>query len=109
MQTMTTDIESEITSIVSFGCLQVTLKEYDTALRRIGYKLDPSMACHGVARVMTGPRAGSSYPSTSLSAIQIDDGKSYAHYQARRDDAYETFKVLRSTLFAVVAGRVATL
>jgi len=104
--TVPDDLAAELSSREKLGMVQVTVARLTEMLRELGYRFDKSMAHPGRPRYVTGERAGESYPSMQLYPVQIDDGKSYAHFQARRDANFERLKEVRNTYFAVHNGRI---
>jgi len=104
--TVRDDLAVEISSREKHGMVQVTVARLTELIRELGYRFDKSMAHTGRPRYISGERAGESYPSMQLYPVQIDDGKSYAHFQARRDANFERLKDVRNTYFAVHKGRI---
>ncbi len=104
-----TQLVAEIRYRQSLKQCQVTLTQLSKRLRAIGYRLDRSMDCRAPARYMTGERAGQSYPALSLRPVQIDNGLSWSHVDARRDANFEALKRLRDSCYAVVRGAIAEL
>lgn len=102
------DIQSELAARAANGYRPSTVKAMTQTLRSIGYRLDRSMDCKHQSRYMTGPRAGSSYPAISTGIREIDSGKSFAHFDARRDENFKKLQDMRlnESLYAVVAGRI---
>lgn len=88
------------------GMIRVTVGGLTAMIKELGYRFDDDMACKSMARYMTGERAGQSYPSNQLYPVQIDDGKSFAHVNARRDANFEALKKVRDTHYAVHAGYI---
>ena len=99
-------IEQEVAYRVQQGQRHLSFQAFKEAYAQIGYKFDRSSDCKGIARYMTGERAGVGYPCLSLYPIQIDNGLSAWNVDARRDNNYQAFKVLRNSLFAVIQGRI---
>jgi hypothetical protein len=62
------------------------------------------MACKSLARYMTGPYAGETYPANSWCPIQADNGLSAFNVDARRDANFKALQKLRNDIFAVYAG-----
>lgn len=93
----------------SLGQSQLTLTQLTKRLRAIGYRLDRNGDCRATARYMTGERAGLSYPALSLRPVQIDNGLSWSHIDARRDANFEALKQVRDSCYAVVRGAIAEL
>lgn len=102
-------LQAEIRYRQSLGQTQVTLAQLSNDLRAIGYRLDRSGDCRAPARYMTGERAGQSYPALSLRPVQVDNGLSWSHVDARRDANFTALKQIRDSCFAVVGGAVAEL
>lgn len=94
-------LKAEINDLLQNGCQHVSIHQLTLAIKELGYKFDRRMDCRGNARYITGPRAGSSYPTLNLYTVQIDDGKSAFHFESRRDDNFNAFQALRSKYFAV--------
>ena len=86
----------------------VTLITIKQQLRDLGYTLDRSLDCRGTARVMTGPRAGKSYPSLSTGIKEADTGLSAFNVGARRDANFAALQTLRFEigLYAVLSGAI---
>lgn len=99
-------IQREIERSLAAGIKRVTLKEMARMVKEAGYRFDRDMDCRSIAKIMTGPGAGDSYPTCSLYPVQADDGLSAFHYQARRDGNYEKLKVIRNEFFAVSSNHV---
>jgi hypothetical protein len=108
----TTDNEAVLGSEIAYklrnGSRQVTLQQLDEELRAIGYRLDRSGDCHSRNRYLTGERAGESYPAVNMTVVQISNGLSAFHVDAKRDAAFDTLQSMRATeaLFAVHRGRI---
>lgn len=99
-------LQAEVVARQSIGMVQVKFDELKAMIRELGYRFDMDMACRSVARYMTGARAGESYLSNSLYPVQIDDGKSYAHFESRRDSNWQQLKAIRDKYFSVHAGHI---
>lgn len=99
--TLSTAVASEAAYRRKIGCVQITLSQFEAKLRAIGYRLNRSLDCKGVARYMTGERAGQTYPSCNMYPVQVDDSRSWCHVDARRDVNFEELKRIRDTYFAV--------
>lgn len=85
----------------SNGMQILTVKEFGQRFLELGYKLDRTMDCRGLARWMTGEYAGESYPVITTSVKEIDTGMSAFHYQARRDDNFKAMQKLRGEICAI--------
>lgn len=99
-------LENEVAYRLAQGYRQVSFEQFKAEYAALGYTFDRSCDCRGIARHMTGPQAGLSYPCTSLYPVQIDNGLSAWNVDARRDDNYQAFRTLRNSLFAIVQGRI---
>jgi hypothetical protein len=100
------DLVDEVKSLKAHGLTQIRLGEFERRLRAIGYRFNRDMDCRSTSRYMTGPRAGCSTPSLSLSVVQIDNSMGCFHVDARRDTNYQALMVLRDSVFCVSRGDV---
>lgn len=103
---MNNSVEHEAAYRAAQGQRQLTLTQYMQEYAAIGYTFDRSCDTQGIARYMSGERAGASYPCLTLYPVQTDDKVSAWNVNARRDANYEAFKVLRNSIFAVSRGRI---
>lgn len=99
-------LENEIAYRLAQGDRQVSFEQFKAEYAAIGYTFDRTCDVRSITRYMTGERAGQSYPYLGLYPIQTDNRLSAWHVDARRDDNYQAFKVLRNSLFAVIQGRI---
>jgi hypothetical protein len=99
-------IEKEIAFREKLGLIKVPFAQLKAMIREIGYRFDPDMACKSLARYMTGERAGESYPSNSLKPVQLDDGLSFSHFEARRDENFKRLTEIRNTHYSVHGGYI---
>ena len=99
-------LENEIAHRLSQGYRQVSFEQFKAEYAAIGYRFDRKDDVRSIGRYMTGERAGHSYSYLGLYPIQMDNRLSAWNVDARRDDNYEAFKVLRNSLFSVVQGRI---
>lgn len=99
-------IDNEVAYRLAQGYRQVSFDQFKAEYAAIGYTFDRTSDVRGIARYMTGERAGQSYPYLGLYPVQADDRVSAWNADARRDASYTAFKVLRNSLFAVVQGRI---
>jgi len=101
-------LTTEIASRVANGHHPSTIDRIQQELKTLGYRLDRAMDCKGVARYQSGPRAGTAYPAITTGVCEIDSGKSFAHFTARRDGNFETLQKMRyeGSLYAVVRGHI---
>lgn len=88
------------------GARLVTLARMESELAKIGYRLDRDCDAVGDNLHLTGPLAGHSYPAVNLYVVEADTGIGAHNVKARRDENHAAFRELRSTLFAIVRGRV---
>jgi hypothetical protein len=106
---MTDSLQHELDRRKARGNHPTTVAGMNTALAKIGYKMDRSMNCHGISRILTGEFAGESYPCTTTNIKEIDTGISAYHYKnARRDANFRELQRIRfhEELYAVVRGRI---
>ncbi|RQR65659.1 hypothetical protein DIE18_04205 [Burkholderia sp. Bp9125] len=99
-------LENEVAHRLILGMVKVTLTELEEKIRALGYRFDRDMDCKSLARYMNGERAGQSYPSHALKPVQIDNGMSWAHIEARRDANFDALNMLRDSHFAVSGGHI---
>lgn len=99
-------LENEMSYRLSQGYRQVSFEQFKAEYAAIGYTFDRTSDVRSIARYMTGERAGQSYPYLGLYPIQTDNGLSAWNVDARRDNNYQAFKVLRDSLFAIIQGRI---
>lgn len=102
-------VQAEIDSLLELGYRQLTIDQMSKEIRDLGYRFDRNMDCKGTSRHLTGKRAGATYPCCTLYMVQIDDGKSFAHFEARRDSKFQELQALRDEIFAVSRGRIYTM
>lgn len=70
----------------------------------LGYTLDRSMDARSMARYVTGPHAGLSYPCVTTGLRESDTGRSAWHVDARRDDNFKAMQRLRGEVVAISRG-----
>ena len=99
-------VDNEVTYRLSQGWRQVPFEQFKAEYAAIGYTFDRSCDTQGMARYVSGERAGLSYPCLTLYPVQADDKVSVWNVNARRDTNYESFRALRNSLFTVVQGRI---
>lgn len=93
---------------MSFGYKPTSKAEVLDTLSRLGYKLNRTDDCSGVARIMTGPNAGQTYTATSLMAVEADTGLNFCNVNARKDANFQELQRLRfeQRLCWIHAGRL---
>lgn len=96
----------EATRRIAYGARRVSVAQFKAEFAALGYRFDASMACKSLARYVSGPCAGETYPANSWYPIQADDGLSAFHVDARRDENFKAMQVLRGEIFAVHAGYI---
>ena len=101
-------LANELAARAADGWHPVTLNEIKRQLRGLGYALDRSLDCRSTAQIMTGPRAGKTYPTLSTGIKEADTGRSAFHFEARRDANFRTLQKLRFEvgLYAVLNGAI---
>ncbi|HUD30573.1 hypothetical protein HJG53_16305 [Sphingomonas sp. ID1715] len=101
-------LANELAARAADGWHPVTLNEIKRQLRGLGYALDRSLDCRSTAQIMTGPRAGKTYPTLSTGIKEADTGRSAFHVEARRDARFRAMQNLRFEvgLYAVLGGAI---
>jgi len=101
-------LANELAARAADGWHPVTLNEIKRQLRGLGYALVRSLDCRSTAQIMTGPRAGKTYPTLSTSIKEADTGRSAFHVEARRDARFRAMQNLRFEvgLYAVLGGAI---
>lgn len=102
------NLEIELAERAKDGHKPITVKELDSTLRSLGYRLDRDRDCRCNSQWMTGPRAGQTYPCITTGVRELDTGLSAHHVDARRDEKYATLQQMRlnQSHFAVVKGSI---
>lgn len=98
-------LEIEIADRIEHGAELVTVAEMERRFRAIGYRLDRPMDCRSMARIMTGPRAGQSYPCCTTSAVELSTGAGFANTRADRKNL-PALQKLRHEIFAISRGAI---
>lgn len=99
-----TDLQRELTRRATRGFQPSSVKQIEETLAKLGYKLDRSSDSKSITKILRGAGAGENYPVINTCVVQADDGKSFAHYQSRRDENFDKLQKLRfnASLFAVL-------
>ena len=99
-------LQDELKYRASIGQTPVTLATIEAALMELGYQLDRMLDCRGLARWMSGPRAGKSYPVLTTGITEVSTGLSFAHINAGRGEDFQRLQALRiaGEIFAVIRG-----
>jgi hypothetical protein len=97
---------AELEARAALGLHPVSVKEFERRLLAVGYKLNRALDCFCNARIMTGERAGESYPVITTCATHIESGLGFANADAPRDHRYEAFKEVRNSTFSVTRGAI---
>lgn len=84
------------------GAIVVTLDQMKAELARHGYKLDRSMDCRCMAKIMTGPLAGTSFKACSMKIRDIATGLSASHCEGRRDDTYTAMRKFARSAYVIL-------
>lgn len=104
---MNTALENEVAArALDSDMRQLSIAQLDTELARLGYRRDRSMHCASIARWMTGPRAGKSYPCVTFGVVEADTGLSAFNVNARRDDQFKALQQLRQYAYSVSRGAI---
>lgn len=101
-------LAQELAARAAEGWHPVTLSQIKRQLRDLGYALDRDLDCRSMARIMTGPRAGQTYPTLSTGIKEADTGRSAFHVNVRRDTRFRTLQKLRFEvgLYTVLKGAI---
>jgi len=101
-------LANELAARAADGWHPVTLGEIKRQLRDLGYALDRTLDCRSTAQIMTGPRAGKTYPTLSTGIKESDTGRSAFHVEARRDARFRAMQNLRFEvgLYAILGGAI---
>lgn len=99
-------LKREIADRLAYGARRVSVAQMGKEFLALGYRLDRSMDCRSTARIITGPRAGETYPVCSTSCTEIASGLGFAHYQAGRGDNFRKMMKLRGEIFAISRGAI---
>ena len=99
-------LQDELKYRASIGQTPVTLATIEAALMELGYQLDRMLDCRSLARWMSGPRAGKSYPALTTGIREVSTGLSFANINAGRGEDFQRLQALRLSgkLFAVIRG-----
>jgi hypothetical protein len=99
-------LEREIERRKMDGLVRLSVADLGARYAALGYRLDRSMDCGCIARVMTGPAAGDSYPCLTTGVRDIESGLSAWNADAPRGARYRKMQALRRSAFAVTRGRI---
>lgn len=94
-------LDRAIERLEAYGVERVSIAEFNRRYAALGYKIDRTMDCRGMARIMTGEHAGESYPSCSTGINEADTGLRAWNVDARRDERYRAMQELRHEIFSV--------
>ena len=98
-------LQDELKYRASIGQTPVTLATIEAALMELGYQLDRTLDCRSLARWMSGPRAGKSYPVLTTGITEVSTGLSFANINAGRGEDFQRLQALRfSEIFTVIRG-----
>lgn len=98
--------EEMIAILPEHGISIVSVQELARRIEALGYRLDRRMDCRASATYLTGPLAGVSYPCCTTGIVEADTGRSFAHFESRRDANFRALQVLRGTVAAVSRGAI---
>lgn len=98
----------ELAQRASDGHNPLSVRALTNAFLAIGYTLDRSLDCRGMANWMTGERAGQSYPCITTCIRETDTGLSAFHFEARRDHNFAKLQDMRTSgkYFAISKGAI---
>ena len=96
----------ETKNLIGDGLLFISMPEVVKKLSGLGYCFDRALDCNSVARRMTGPRAGQSYPVKTLYIKHKATGLSWASVDIVRDENWQKVKSFRKNYFSSNKARV---
>jgi hypothetical protein len=103
---MRADLQQEIARREAAGCERLSVAAMAERFARLGYRLDRSLDCHGMARITTNDGESASYPCVTTGVKERDTGLSAFNVDARRDDTFRAMQELRQTVYAVTRGAI---
>lgn len=105
---MDKNLLAEIERRKARGHQPITVAQLSAELKNIGYKMDRTEDCRCNAVYQSGDHAGSSYPVITTGVIEVNTGMSFAHKDARRDDAFRPLQHMRfhQSHYAIVRGAI---
>ncbi len=100
-------LKAEIRRRQARGMRPRTMKRIIEDLRTLGYRLGKD-SCRSIARWMTGPDAGNTYPCDSREVFEIGTGLSAFHTAAKRDSNFKRLQEIRLSgeWYAVIRGYI---
>ena len=103
---MRDSLQQEIARREAAGCERLSVSGMAERFALLGYRLDRSLDCHGVARLTTSDGETLSYPCVTTGVKERDSGLSAFNVDARRDHAFRAMQELRQTVYAVTRGAI---
>jgi hypothetical protein len=100
------NLEREIASRLAFGCELLSVAALVVRYAALGYRVNRDDDCRAPSRIMTGPRAGESYPACTTGINETDTGLRAWNIAARRDSNFHAMTGLRESAFAVTRGAI---
>lgn len=99
-------VEMEAAQMIKSGMRQVTPEQMRSEIQSLGYRFNLSERNNFIARYVAGPRSGQTYPACHFSSPrEADTGRTYSHFEARRDERFRQLQTLRREIFCVVKDR----
>ena len=86
------------------GIELLSVTQFVARFAALGYRVNRTMDCRSVARFMTGPLTGESYPACSTGINEADTGLRAWNVDARRDSNYRRMQALRVKIGAISRG-----
>lgn len=99
-------LQVEIAARLALGQERLSVAAMGQRFAALGYTLDRSMDCRSLARYVSGPDAGRSYPACTTGLREADTGLSAFNAAARRDSRFREMQALRQQVFAVSRGAI---
>lgn len=109
---MNQKLKAEIARRELEGARRITFHELKRRVDALGYRLRPGSGCSCIARTLTGPGAGETFPCRTYAVYEADTGVSAFHYLlARRDGNFARLQVLRleADWYCVSGGRLVSI
>lgn len=105
---MDSRIAAEVRARTARGFPPKTIAQIRKEILEIGYRIDRRLDAMGKTRILTGERAGESYPCITTGIVEADTGRSAFHFAARRDANFARLQDMRlnESHYAIVKGSI---
>lgn len=105
LEKLDNDTRKEAESYIACGMKIVTIRQYNAAIKAMGFKLDRNRDCASVAQCMS---TGRRYRSITSCARQILTGVGFANVACDRGEGWLHFMAYRRGHFCIVRGSIFT-